>query len=379
MADYTTIDDPSAHFQVATYTGNTSAPRNITNDGNSNLKPDLIWGKNRTTAGTNNIITNSTLGFDPANTDSLLSTDSSGGVNTPNPTYGYVSAALTDGFTIASGGTNDDSFNENSSEFVAWQWKANGGTTASNTTGNGIDSVVQANTTAGFSIVTYDGNGTQSGQTVGHGLGAVPKMILSKDRDATSNVPNWRVYHQALGNTKYMTLDTDAAVATYNDWDNTDPTSSVYSVGGAGGYTPTNTNNTEYIAFVFAEVQGFSKFGSYIANGNADGPFVYTGFKPSLLILRNSTNSGYNWWILDNKRNAFNLTDEVLYTNLTAAEFDGSGHASNMGVDFLSNGFKVRTTNTAINNTGATNIYMAWAENPFVTSTSANSIPTTAR
>ena len=371
MAAYTTIDDPSAHFQTLVYTGNGSNPRNLTNDGNSDLKPDWIWGKNRTDNGTDHILTNTTLGLNPPITDSLLSSNSTGGVNTPNPTYGYVSAMLTDGFTAVAGGTNGDNFNANSKEFVAWQWKANGGTTATNTTGNGIDSVVQANTTAGFSIVTYTGNGTQSGQTVGHGLGAVPKMIISKDRTNSSNVVSWRVYHVGIGPTKYIELQSTAAESTFNDWDDTAPTSSVYSVGGAGGYTPTNTNNALYVAYCFAEIQGYSKFGKYVGNGNADGPFVYTGFKPAFLMMKESSSAGGNWVIFDNKRDVDNVLIHRLHPNTTAGD-----NTSRNYIDFYSNGFKMRNTDADHNQSGQTMIYMAVAENPFVTSTG---IPTTAR
>ena len=366
---YTTIDDPSEHFQTVLWTGNTSAPRSITNDGNSNLQPDIVWAKNRTTNGTDHELYNSTMG---TGTDENLQPNNSNGKGTAT-TYGQLTSFDTDGFTVNAGGTNDDKFNENGSEFVAWQWKVGGGTTATNTTGNGIDTTVQANTTAGVSLVFYTGNGTQSGQTVGHGLGAVPKMIISKDRDGTSNVATWRVYHEGIGATKYVNLDTSAA-GTFNDWDNTAPTSSVYSVGGDGGYTPTNTNNTEYIALVFAEVQGFSKIGTYTGTLQANGPMCYCGFKPAFVLTKNITNAGYDWTINDHKRNPFNEVDHFIWANASGPEYDGAGISLDM--DFLSNGFKLKTSRAEINNTGATYIYMAFAENPFVTSTG---IPTTAR
>ena len=369
MADYTNIDDPSAHFQTLKYTGNGSNPRNLTNEGNSNLKPDFIWGKNLTDAGTNNIITNTTLGLDPANTDSLLSSDSTAGVNTPNPTYGYVSAMLTDGFTAAAGGTNGDNFNANSKEFAAWQWKATGGTTSSNSDG-GITTTIQANTNSGVSIVFYTGDGA-TGQTVGHGLGKVPKFIMSKDRDATSNVPGWRCYHEALGATKYIDLHQDSYASTFTDWNDTTPTSSVYSIGGTGGYRPTNTSSTEYIAFVFAEVQGFSKMGRYVGNANASGPFIYTGFKPAWIIIKANSNYKY-WYIFDNKMDTINQIDTGVSPSNTFADNTNT----NIGLDFLSNGFKIRNSATTLNESGTTCIFMAFAENPFVTSTG---IPTTAR
>ena len=354
---YTNIDDPSAYFQTGLYTG-TGSELAITNDGNSNLQPDWIWIKNRTDASTNHHAHDTSRG-----TTATLFVNKNDAEETQSQS---VKSVQSDGFTL---GTWDGN-NISSKNFVAWQWKANGGTTASNSVGN-ITSTVQANPSAGFSIVTYTGNGVQTGKTVGHGLGAVPKMIISKDRGATSNVPNWRVYHEAIGNTKYLTLDTTAAAGTYNDWDNTTPTSTVYSVGGAGGYTPTNTNNANYVAYVFADVQGYSKFGKYVGNGNANGPFVYTGFKPAFLIVKKSSDTG-NWLLYDNKGESGNLIGDYFYPNLANAE---SGQTTN-GYDFLSNGFKVRNVYGDGNVNGQTFIYMAFAENPFTTSTG---IPTTAR
>ena len=369
MGAFTTINDPSKYFQVFTYTGNGSHPRNLTNDGNSDLKPDLIWTKNLSDNGTNHVLANSTMGFDAPNSPSAggqLATDSSSGVNVPNATYGYVSAALTDGFTAAAGGTNGDTANANAKEFVAWQWKANGGTTSSNTDGN-ITATVQANPTAGFSIVFYTGNGTQTGKTVGHGLGAVPKMIISKDRDGTSNVATWRCYHQDIGNTKYLQMPQNDAAATYNDWDNTTPTSSVYSVGGAGGYTPTNTNNTEYIAYVFAEVQGFSKIGRYTGNNNADGPYVYCGFKPAWIMVKKTSATG-DWRCWDHRRIENGLTRRI---RLNATDDQDSGYDH---LEIKSDGFKLRSTSSSSNSLGDF-IFLAFAEEPFVTGTG---VPTTA-
>jgi hypothetical protein len=370
---YTDIDDPSAHFQTLKYTGNGSNPRNLTNEGNSDLKPDFLWTKNLTDNGTNNVITNSTYGFDAPNSPGSggqVSSDSTGGVNTPNATYGYISAALTDGFTAAAGGTNGDTMNANGKEFAAWQWKVNGGSTSTNNDGN-IATTVQANTTAGVSIITYDGNGVQSGKTVGHGLGKVPAFIMSKDRDGTSNVPGWRCYHQSAGPTKYVDLQIDQYFAAYQDWDDTAPTSSVYSVGGAGGYTPTNTNNTEYISFVFAEVQGFSRVGKYQGNANLQGPYVNCGFKPAWVIIKADSNYKY-WYIFDNKMDTINQID----TGLSPSNTFAANTNTNIGIDFYSNGFQIRNTSTTTNQSTTNCYYMAFAEQPFVTSTG---IPTTAR
>ena len=365
---FTLIDDSSAEFQIATWTGNTSAPRTITNDGNSDLQPDIVWAKNRTTNGTDHELYNSTIG---TGTSGNLQPNNANGVGT-GTTYGQLTAFTTDGFTVNAGGTNDDKFNENGSKFVAWQWKVGGGSTSTNNDGN-MATTVQANTTAGVSLVFYDGDGTQTGKTAGHGLGAVPKMIISKDRDATSNVPGWRIYHQAIGATKYLDFTTPAA-GVFNDWDNTNPTTSVYSIGGAGGYTPTNTNNTEYIALVFADVQGFSKMGRYTGNGDSNGAFVWCGFKPAFVMTKNTTNAGYDWTINDSKRDPVNEVDQFIWANNSSTEYDGAGISLDM--DFLSNGFTIKTSRAELNNNSAVYIFMAFAENPFVTSTG---IPTTAR
>ena len=362
MAAYTTIDDPSAHFQTALWTGDGNDNKQITNDGNSDLKPDLVWLKDRTQA-------ESHAWFDSSRGASVrLQSNNTNAESTESATQ---KSFTTDGFTVGTSASVNNGSNPD--QYVGWQWKANGGTTATNTTGNGIDSVVQANTTAGFSIVTYTGNGTQSGQTVGHGLGAVPKVIISKDRNASSNVPHWRVYHESIGNTKYLSLSEDVAASVFNDWDNTTPTSSVYSVGGAGGYTPTNNNNTPYVAYVFAEKQGYSKFGKYIGNGSADGTFVYLGFQPAFVMLKSSS-IAVPWLMFDNKRDIANGDMDYLLASSNAAE-SNAGLGNSAPIDFLSNGFKLRNADAYASGAN-TYIYMAFAENPFVTSTG---IPTTAR
>ena len=356
---YTTIDDASAYFQTTLYTGN-GGTISITNGGNSDLKPDWVWIKNRTQY--QHQAFDSSRGVHQKIHQSVTNAESTD-TNT-------ITAFNSDGFSLGSnvGG------NQNSTAHVAWQWKANGGTTATNTTGNGIDAVIQASATSGFSIITYTGNGTQSGHTVGHGLGAVPKMIISKDRTNSSNVVSWRVYHEAVGNTKYMELQSHAAQSTFNDWDNTSPTSSVYSVGGAGGYTPTNTNLATYLAYVFADVQGFSKIGSYVANANVDGPMVYTGFKPAW-VLRKAITRAEPWMLMDSKRSPFNFVKTISDPSSNAAD---ATTPADYGIDFLANGFKVRTGSTSYGNhtSGNVYLYMAFAEEPLVTSTG---VPATAR
>jgi len=244
--------------------------------------------------------------------------------------------------------------------------QANTPTTNSFSSFNGtIQSNISPNTTSGFSIVSYTGNGT-AGATIGHGLGVTPKMIIVKKR---SGVSTWNVYHEAIGNTKGLYLNTTDATTTYTGfWNDTSPTSSVFTVG-----ADNTTNSATYIAYCFAEKKGYSKFGSYTGNGNANGTFIYTGFKPAF-VLTKSTSNAVNWQIQDNKTAPTNLMTNKLFANTSAAQDTGSENT----VDFLSNGFKPRGTGSSenINGNGYSYIYMAFAENPF---TSSAGTPVTAR
>ena len=363
---YTTIDDPSAHFQVVLWTGNTSAPRSITNDGNSNLQPDIVIAKNRSTNGTDYELYNSTMG---TGTEQNLQPNNENGRGTAT-TYGQLTSFDTNGFTVNAGGTYDDKFNENGSEFVAWQWKVGGGSTSTNNSGN-IATTVQANTTAGVSLVFYTGDGSTSGKNVGHGLGAVPKMIISKDRDGTSSVASWYVYHQGLGSAKRVAITTPAAV-TSPDFGSTTPTSSVYYIGGDAGYISTNTASTEYIALAFTDVQGFSKFGAYTGNGDANGVFVYLGFAPAFLLIKRSVGGSSNWNLYDNRRASAgggfaDRQDASRRLFINNSEIESTDTVSGQ-LDFLSNGFKLRGTQASQNKNGDSYIYMAFAEHPLVTS-----------
>ena len=229
-----------------------------------------------------------------------------------------------------------------------------------------IQSTVQANTTAGFSIVTYTGTGANA--TIGHGLGVAPKMIICKQRNNTS-AHDWIVYHESIGNTDVLQLNQTYAKGTYSVvWNNTSPTSSVFSVGTAGSVNESGKNQ---LAYCFAEIEGYSKFGSYTGNGSSDGTFVYTGFRPAFVIIKR-TDSANSWTIRDSKRSTFNVMQKSLFADLANAEAD----SSNYNFDFLSNGFKQKNSNGIDNASGGTYIYMAFAENPFVDS---NGIPVTAR
>ena len=356
---YTTIDDPSAHFQTALWTG-TGSSQNITNDGNSDLKPDWVWIKERGQANNHKIYDSSrgTTKFIVSAETDAEGTDSNG-----------LTAFLTDGFTLGGGGSH----NANSNTYVGWQWKANGGTTSSNDDGS-YTSTVQANTTAGFSIVKYGDASSFSASspaTVGHGLGAVPKWILIKNLDGARS---WGVHHVSNGAGKIIYLDLTNAVASSTGFDNgTLPTSSVFTV---NTLNVANGNNLEYIAYCFAEIQGYSKFGGYNGNGNADGPFVYTGFKPAWVMTKRTDTTG-NWYIYDSTRNGSsgpdtNQAHTILYANDTSAEIDNSSR----GIDMNANGFKIRNTLNDVNNSSGTYIYMAFAHHPFVSSEGA---PTTAR
>ena len=344
---YTTIDDPSAHFQIALHTG-TGSSNAITNDGNSDLQPDLLWQKVRSHTGTP-VVYDSTRGntkqieTDDARTESTQST--------------MVTSFDSDGFTMGT----DTGGNETDKTYVTWQWKANGGSTSSNTSGS-ITSTVQANTTAGFSIVSYVG--TNNDDTVGHGLGVVPTLIIVKNRDATQN---WGVYHETLGNDTILQLDVDNAEWDTDVFDDTTPTSTVFSIGGGHGIS--NGSSQNHIAYCFTSIQGYSKFGSYTGNGDADGPFVYTGFSPSMVIAKASSTNG-DWKIFDNKRIGYNAANYRLYPNAATVE------TSDSLIDILSNGFKLKTSSDSINGSDNTVIYMAFAESPFVTSTG---IPATGR
>ena len=353
---YTNIDDPSAHFQIKLWTGNASS-NEITFDGNSDLQADWIWHK------------------EPNDSNGWHQTDTSIGIanylasESSAAEYGvgsaYVSAIGSNSITYGSG---DSSFNSNSVAQATWAWKANGGTTASNSDGS-VTSTTQVNSDAGFSIVTFE-SASSGNFSVGHGLGVQPAMIITKNREGTSQ---WYTWHQHLtggtSNTSYLlSLNrTDAEASYANAW-GAGVTSSVFGM--QSGNTATASN--DYIAYCFSEVQGYSKFGKYVGNGNANGTFVYTGFKPAVVILKNYANAGYNWWIMDSKRNSYNPMIKYLFPNTTNAEET----LSSLPMDFVSNGFKFRTNNTGINGNGHSYIFAAFAENPFVTSTG---IPTTAR
>ena len=350
---YTTIDDPSAFFQTVLYTGN-GGTQSITNTGNSDLQPNWIWTKVRSETGSHRLV-DTVRGL----TKPMFSNGTDADADETN-----YSAFDSDGFSLV-----NESLNENTRTYVAWQWKAETSFSndASATSIGSVDSTGSVNDTAGFSIVSYTGTGSNA--TLKHGLSTVPKMIIVKNR---STAQHWQVYHTSTGNTKSSQLSGGGApdtAATY--WNNTSPTSSVFSIGSGA---PTNGDGNAIIAYCFAEKTGYSKFSSFVGNGNANGTFVYTGFKPAFIFLKN-TERNINWEILDNKRPSTgqNPADDILFPNTNDAE---SSSQTDRLVDFVSNGIKIRGTSNQMNASGQKFIYMAFAENPLVTSTG---VPTTAR
>ena len=348
---YTTIDNPELFFQTVLYTGNGSDDRDITLPGDEDMQPDLVWLKSRDTNNYNHFWTDSVRGV-----TKYIKSDATSAENTLS---GSVKAFNSDGFRV---GTEAD-VNNNTTTYVAWNWKA-GGSASSNSDGS-ITSSVSANTTAGFSIVSYTGTG--SVDTFGHGLGAKPNVMIQKKRSGSAA---WTVYHDKVDanpSHKYLYLNSTAAVDDYADhFNDTEPTSNVFTL---GTDTSVNGSGATNIMYCFTEKKGYSKFGSYTGNGNADGTFVYTGFKPAMIIWKR-TDAGNSWSIKDNKRDPINPADERLRPNTSNAA------DTNEDVDFLSNGFKCRASGDNQNASGSVFIYMAFAESPLVNS---NGIPTNAR
>jgi hypothetical protein len=341
-----TILQGNKYMDATLWTG-TGTSQVITNQGQ--FKPDFVWVKSRSNI-TNNTVYDSVRGFNASPGSPGLFTNLTDAEGSSTNT---VSSANSNGFTI-SGSSN--SLNTNAYTYVGWQWQAGQGTNTSNTSGS-ITSTVSVNATAGFSIVTYTGTGSVA--TVGHGLGVAPKWIVVKGR---GNVDNWPVY-QASANaspaTGHLLLNTTAAfTSTSTTWNNTAPTSTVFTV---GTDTRINQNTIGYVAYCWAEIAGFSKFGSYTGNASADGPFIYTGFRPKYILFKNSSTTS-DWTIVDTSRSPYNKVNEYLFADLSSNE-QNSG--SNF-LDILSNGFKIRAaTSPELNGSGNTMIYAAFAENPF--------------
>ena len=351
MATTFAVPDGRVAMAATLYTGTgAGSPQSISNAVNAvSFQPGLVWVKARNANG-NNAVTDSVRGAYLQLITQLTNAEAN------YSPYG-VTAFNANGF-----GVNDDNsgnysvngaagglYSGTPPNYVAWQWKA-GGTAVSNTAGT-ITSSVSANTTAGFSVVTYTGTGANA--TVGHGLGVAPSLILVKSR---GTVFSWVVYHASIGNTKYLLLNTTTTETVDSTvWNNTSPTANVFTVGTVFG---SNTN----VAYCWAPVAGYSAFGSYTGNGSADGPFIYTGFRPRFLMIKRTDTAGNNWVILDTSRDTYNAAGLYLYPNLSAAEDDY--RASTGPIDILSNGLKQRSTLSNVNASGGTYIYACFAENP---------------
>jgi hypothetical protein len=331
-----TIKKGNTVMDATLYTGNGTA-RSITNAGS--FKPDLVWIKDRSTAAYSHVLYDSIRGIYKY----LVSNDTAAEVNAT----GSLTAFNSNGFSLGT----DAYINGSSDSFVGWQWQAGQGTTSSNTSGS-ITSTVSVNTTAGFSVVTYTGTGSTA--TIGHGLGVAPKMIICKSRSATGG---WNTYHADLGNTKGIYLNlTQATTTSANFWNNTSPTSTVFTLSGAN---ETNTNGSTNVAYCWAEIAGFSKFTSYTGNGSTDGPFIFLGFRPKFVMVKYSSGVD-SWFMFDTSREDYNVMDLRLEANTSNSEASVTAFA-----DFLSNGFKIRSSSSAFNANGGTYIVAAWAENPF--------------
>ena len=350
---YTTINKSTDYFNTKLYTGN-GGTQTITGIGH---QPDWVWFKTR--SATSHMLQDAVRGttkFIESNTTTGDQTSSDG-----------ISSFNSDGYAIGDNGR----LNSNGTSMVSWNWKANG-QGSSNTDGSINTTYTSANTTSGFSISTYTGTG--SAATVGHGLGAVPKMIIVKNLSASGD---WMVYHQSIGNDHRLIFNTTSAKQDNPVWNDTTPTSSVWSMNDNGD---ANGSGSNYVAYCFAEKQGFSKFGSYVGNGSAtDGAFIYTGFVPAFVICKKTSGTD-NWMMFTNKigsstdsTSGFNIHSRIIEANGSGAE---QSVGTDQGLDFVSNGFKIREDNANLNGSGATYIYMAFAEAPLVGS---NNVPATAR
>ena len=350
--DFTTIDDSEAYFQTVLYTGNFTDNTAITLPGTNDMQPDLVWLKERDEAeghrwhdaarGATKYVQSSSANAEATNADTLKSFDS-------------------DGFTL---GANNE-HNQDDMPYAAWCWAAGGGAGSSNTAGATNTTTTSVNTTSKFSISTYTGTG--SATTIGHGLGVAPHFILCKERGDAGDGVAYHHSNTAAPETDVLEFNQTTATADNNGmWNDTAPTSTLITLGGSAVL---NNGSDTYISYAWTGVQGFSKFGSFTGNGNANGPFVYLGFKPAMLIIKD-TGASVSWGLYDNKRNGHNENNRTLYANSTSGE-DAGGY-----VNLLSNGFKIISSSAWQNRSGGTFVYMAWAEMPFVNS---KGVPGTAR
>ena len=381
---YTTIDDPSKHMQVLTYRGDststTTADRTLTNDGNSNLQPDLVWIFNRDTAtNSGQRLWDSTRGVGQ---NKGIQSNSNGSEGIGNdPEYGYVNTLHSDGFGVRAGANDSngrwttDRGEGGGDKYVAFQWKANGGTTTSATTTGGIASATrQVDSTNKFSIIGYTSASSQAVGTIEHGLGVKPEFMMIKRRP---NNDDWVVYHHkntTAPETELLKLNSTAATTDITGpWNDTAPTSSVFTL---GALSDSNEGSGEtYICYAWAGVQGYSKFGRYEGNGQSNGTFIVTGFKPAWVMVKN-TESTESWVIYNDEMPGYNQVGQKLAPNLVDDQIpSGIGGPGYNDIDIYSNGFKYRTNNGATNENDADFVYAAFAKEPLVTS---GGVPATA-
>jgi hypothetical protein len=340
-----TILQGNQYFDASLYTGNGTS-QTITNSGS--MQPDFVWVKVRSTSG-NPVLVDSVRGA-----NKTIYSPQTTAEETPTAGTGILSFN-SNGFSLGGdiSGTSFGSTNGNTFTYVGWQWRASNATAITNTAGS-ITSSVSANPSAGFSVVTYTGTGSNA--TVGHGIGVAPRMVIVKRRNSTSN---WPVFHSNAGNEAVGFLNSTSAFSspetTY--WNATSPTSTVFSV---GTNAAVNASGGTYVAYVFAPVEGYCSIGRYTGNGSADGTFAYTGFRPRYIMIKNRDAAGFDWILMDTSRDPSNVATQELYADLSIAE----GTAAN-NLDILSNGFKIRRNNAAVNTDGGAYMYIAFAENPF--------------
>ena len=350
---YSSIAKPTDYFNTVLYTGNGSAGHSITGVG---FQPDWVWIKNRTTA--KHMLYDAARGA----TKAIFSNESTA----ENTSSGHLTAFGTDGFTLGDN-SGTGSTNGNSENYASWNWK--GGTTSGLSGGDITPSAYSYDATSGFGVYKYTGNGSAD-QTIPHGLGVIPQLIFYKRLDSSTN---WVVQSNLLGNRVQLVLNgtdaenTDSRLSDSDNW-----TSTFFKV---GSYGDMNNNSSDHVAYVFCNVKGYCKVGTYTGNGDANGTFVHTGFAPAFVLSKCTSHSGENWNINDSKRPGTNVIQNALLPDSTAAEVTASFQA----LDILSNGFKWRGTNDRVNASGKTYLYMAIAENPFVANDSGTAVPVVAR
>jgi len=333
MAAYTTIDNPVDYFEAISYAGDGNTTQAIT----ASFQADLSWIKHRGTTAAHTI-QDSVRGFNAAN--KLSSNENDPENDTDGATwenYGHVSAVSSSNFTVTRGANTPYQTNASGVNYIAWHWKESA--------------------TAGFDIVGYTGNVTN--RTISHSLSAVPHVMITKNREAAEHFVVYHHKNTSAPETDYLLLNVNNATADgVTTWNDTAPTSSVFTVSTSPAV---NGDGEGMIAYLFTEKQGYSKFGSFVANSDTNGPFIYTGFRPALVIGKISSDTN-NWFMFDNKRSTVNPVDDSLYPDTNAAE------NTNHIIDFLSNGFKIRDSDGTVNSTGNTYVYMAFAEAPLVNS-----------